>query len=76
MCKEHVVLRELSTVIAECYRLARECGDNARLSHDAKSNEIYSVMERQWIFLAQRYEVIERLKESPTGGRREGKTQD
>jgi len=61
------VPRDLSRVIAECHRLARECGDNARLSQDVKSNEIYSVMERHWIFLAQRYEVIERLKGSPTG---------
>jgi hypothetical protein len=55
------VLPELSRVIAECHRLASECGQNARLSCDPKSNEIYSVMERHWNSLAQTYEGIERL---------------
>jgi hypothetical protein len=64
------VLRELSRVIAECYRLASECGQNARLSGDPKSHEIYSVMERHWNSLAHSYEGIERLKESGIDGRR------
>jgi hypothetical protein len=66
------VLPKLSTVLAEYHRLASECGENARRSHDAKTNEIYSVMERHWTFLAQSYELIERFEDSAPDGSRNG----
>lgn len=70
------MLCELSRVIAECHRLAGECGQNARLSRDPKSHEIYSVMERHWSSLAQSYELIERLKGSASESRREVEKQN
>jgi hypothetical protein len=70
------VLRKLSREIAECYRLANKCRDSARLSHDAKSKEIYSLMERHWIFLARSYEFTERLEDFTAESRRKRKKQD
>ncbi len=55
------MLSKLSEDIAECYRHADECAQEARNESDARLRQDLFDMERRWLFLARSYEFTERL---------------
>jgi len=57
------MLNKIREEITECHRHAAECRDKAGQTSDPEMKRDLLVLERSWLFLANSYELSERLSD-------------
>ena len=55
------MLSKVAEEIAECYRRAAECREQAEAAAEPDAKRDFLALERSWLFLARSYELSERL---------------
>jgi len=55
------MLQRTATLVADCHRRAAESAQSAKNAHNVSEREFYLDVERRWLYLANSYELTDRV---------------